>query len=469
MSSATFREITGARAGEFAARGHRSAHFFPHRLYHLPKCGPDAFLLGQAMCGEHDPARHWELVLYAERDLVDRFPRDLFFDDDVIWHRQQFGRPGQIATANLVLRRRAVYTTLHLSDLVQRISRRREHKTQVETRFAGWAQMLLNGALSFALEHGVRTVMTPTAALAIANTDPSRTVGPELYERIYDRAVAGLFPEAVRKDGWWRIRVSGDRVVVPERRTEPLPGGRVVCMCHDIERGYGHEQSDPEFADAAHRTSPASLERMLKVEADAGVRATYNVVGMMLDEVREPIEHGGHALAFHSYDHVAAEPPSARSWLSALVRQPRAPGPLEVAELYECRAVDYRLKGYRPPQSHIGPGLSDTNLLFHNFEWLASSPASLGTRRPAMANGIVRLPVAIDDFDLHRGLIGYRRWEDTVVAALESHEFGAVCLHDCYAPNWLEHYPRLLERLAGLGRVATMDEVAAELTLAAAG
>jgi len=31
--------------------------------------------------------------------------------------------------------------------------------------------------------------------------------------------------------------------------------------------------------------------------------ATYNVMGAILEDVREQIVNGGHCLAFHSYDH----------------------------------------------------------------------------------------------------------------------------------------------------------------------
>ena len=51
-----------------------------------------------------------------------------------------------------------------------------------------------------------------------------------------------------------------------------------------------------------------------------------------------------------------------------------------VHQLPRCREVDYRIKGYRPPRSQITPELSDRNLLFHNFEWLASMMAELARR-----------------------------------------------------------------------------------------
>ena len=41
-------------------------------------------------------------------------------------------------------------------------------------------------------------------------------------------------------------------------------------------------------------------------------------------------------------------------------------------------------------------------------------------------------------------------------------------LHDCYAPAWLPHYPRLLSVLHDLGELKTLDQLAAEVTLASA-
>src|SRR3954454_15886514 len=200
--SSAFREITEERAGEFAAKGHRRRHFFPHRIYHLPKCGPDGFRLAQRMGAKDDPASMWELVLYADSAMLTEFPPDLFFDDDLIWHQQQFGRPGQIASASIVLDGRTVYSITHVSDLVQRISRRREHKTRIENRFEGWRHMLLNAVVAFALEHRARRILTPTGKLGPRHTDRDRTPDIAFSERIYDRTVNDLLP-ARREGEWW--------------------------------------------------------------------------------------------------------------------------------------------------------------------------------------------------------------------------------------------------------------------------
>jgi hypothetical protein len=401
------------------------------------------------MCGVDDPAAMWELVLYAAPETLGEFPRELFFDDDIVWHQQQFGLPGQVASANAVIDGDTIYTMAHVSDVVQRIGRRREHKTRIEKRFGGWRRMLLNALLDFAHERGARTVRTPTAEFALRHTDPARTVRPELFKRIYDGAVAGLVP-ARREAEWWVIDVAGarDSVVGLRRREEQRPRPpRIACIYHDTERGLGHRDVDPAFARAADRAAPAALEAMLDVEARLGARATYGVVGELLGDVRPAIEAGGHSLAFHSFDH-------------RIDRED---------QLERCREVDYRLKGYRPPRSQLTAELTDRNLLHHNFEWIAGSPGMLGAEVPELSAGLVRLPIFLDDYALHRGDVAYDVWERQALDLVAANPFTAIGLHDCYAPQWIERYPEFLGRVGDLAELWTLDAVAAEVTLAAAG
>ena len=205
-----FREIGSEREGEFYSKGYKRSYFFPHRIYYLPKCGPDGFRLAEAMCGPCEPIELCEVVIYADPSVTAEFPPQLFFDDNLIWHQQQFGRPGQIATANLVVKRNGLYSMVHVSDLVQRISRRREHKTRIENRFKGWGHMLLNATVNFANENNLPYVFTPTADLALKNTDPSRHPKRALFERIYDRNVNQLF-KAHRSGEWWAIVMDENR------------------------------------------------------------------------------------------------------------------------------------------------------------------------------------------------------------------------------------------------------------------
>jgi hypothetical protein len=436
--------VARERQAEFVERGVAASRFFPHRVLFLPKAGPDGYKLAGRMAGLTDPASMWEIVLYAASELLDEFPPDLFFDDDLVWHQQQLGVPGQLATANAVLDGRTVWSFVHVADIVQRIGRRREHKTRIENRFAGWHDLLLNALLAFALERGADEVRVSTAELALEHTDRSRAVGRELFDRLYDRDVVRLFD--ARRDGrWWVIDLAAhrDRIVEPlvEEAPHELPAG--VCVCHDIEAALGHAGVDPALSAEASRTWRSSVDAMLEVERALDVRATYDVVGVLLDEVREPIEHGGHCLAFHSYDHGDGD------------------------QLARCREIDYRLKGYRPPRSLLTADLSDENLLFHNFEWLASSAYSLGRREPWLANGVVRIPVAFDDFPLYAGTDVVEAWEETALATIAEHDLVVFSNHDCYGQLWLERYPAFLERVRERATPLTLNEVAAAVTLAA--
>jgi len=182
---------------------------------------------------------------------------------------------------------------------------------------------------------------------------------------------------------------------------------------------------------------------MLAVERSAGVKATYNVVGKLLEEVGPEISADGHCLAFHSFDH----------------RIDR------LEQLTDCRRLDYRLKGYRPPRSVITDELTDEHLLFHNFEWIASSERSLGIASPVLQRRIVRIPVTFDDFDLYAGGTPFDEWEAEALRRIDSRDVAVFALHDCYAFLWLDRYKAFLERVLALGETRTLNELAAELTL----
>jgi hypothetical protein len=140
----------------------------------------------------------------------------------------------------------------------------------------------------------------------------------------------------------------------------------------------------------------------------------------------------------------------------------------DFGELVRCRQVDYRLAGYRPPMSRITPGLHDRHLAYFNFEWLASGVPSLGgAEEPCVENGIVKIPIALDDFDLYRRRTSYEEWERAAIELADTHDFVAIGLHDCYAEHWLPHYRGLLEKLTARGRLRTCDEVAQHSMLAA--
>ncbi|MBV9310783.1 MAG: hypothetical protein JOZ73_08120, partial [Solirubrobacterales bacterium] len=378
MRESRFWEISYAREEEFVRTGLQPRYFFAHRLYHLPKCAPDGYGQGLRMCARFALEHRWEILLYADGALIADLPRQLLFDDELLWHRQHFGKAGQIAWAAVLLDGNELVCVAQQSDLVQRIGRAPEHKSRVENRFRGWPRMLLNGIVAFAAQRGIKRVRTPTSELAMRHTDPRREVGRTLFERIYDHPVAryGAREEA----GFWVIDVplNVDLLVMPERVAESIDEPRTVCLCHDLERGLGHIGVDERLRVQADASASSTLERMLELERAAGVRATYNVVGSILPEVQDKLASRGHCVAFHSFDHSSAADTGADD------------------QLKRCRQVDYRIKGYRPPRSLITRETSDTHLAFHNFEWLASSQKSLGMDKPKLSRRLVRLPIALD-------------------------------------------------------------------------
>ena len=468
-----WRLVTADRTGEFVANGHRERNVFPHRALFLPRPGPDGSKLARWMCDQTDPSTMWEVVLHADHSMLEEFPSELFFDSDILWHQQHLGRPGHIAYADVVIAGTEMWSMSHVSDLVQRISRRREHKTRIENRFKGWHDMLLNALLAFAVERGARRLHIPTSELQMKNTDPNRQVQPELFERLYDRSVNRLFG-ATQAGGWWVVDVAAnrDRLVAPAVHEEEIALGSTICLCHDVEAGLGHEGIDQHLAERANRSWRESVTAMLRCEREAGLRATYNVVGRLLAEVRLEIEADGHCVAFHSYDHRVDRRSRAPRSPHRFLEGPRGASVAGLAggldQVSACRRIDYRIKGYRVPRSRITPELTDDNLLFHNFEWLASSTASLGVSRAELRNGIVRVPVHLDDFGLYRKRLDYEAWTTKLRETVAAHDIPAVSLHDCYAHLWLDGYPQLLEQLGGLGEFRTLDDVAAAVTLASA-
>ncbi len=439
-----FRFIREDRIEEFVRKGHKKRHFFPHKIYFLRKCGPDGFKLANWMQGQCNLDQLWEIVIYADGSVIDEFPQALFFDDDVIWHQQQFGKSGQVATANLVRAGDSLYSMVHISDLVQRISRKREFKTRIENRFKGWSQILLNSILNFAIENDIATIHSPVSDWALANTDPKRTVQRGLFERVYDRSLQQNFV-AVREGNWWTWSVAEnrERAIIAEPGEEVLQNEKIICVCHDIEREYGHVEADPDFATLAHKNGPNNLLQMLRIENELGVKATYNVVGSFMNEVRATIEADGHCIAFHSYDHK-----------------------INTDQLPNCREVDYRIKGYRATQSKITAELTDENLCFHNFEWLASSAYSLGFSSPVMENRIVKIPIRFDDFDLYKRKLDFEGWSRQAMKILNESNFVAFSLHDCYGSFWLPRYKDFLGQILQCGNLKTLNEVSNEVILA---
>ncbi len=459
-----YREALADTWDQFAACGWKRRHFFAHRLSVVRRPGPDGSKLAQSMCAVSDPGKLHEAILYCLPDAAPAdVPPEIYFDDDIAWHQQQLGLPFQVAHANLVMRDDALYITLLCSDLVQRISRRRQYKTRIESTYKGWIRILLNGIMNHAIDAGIKKVYLPTSKLSLENTDPAREVSPALFQRIYDSSVNSLY--SVEFDGNWQkidVGFNASRVVPLARRLEAKEPKRTISIAHDIEHGLGH-QSNKTLAAKMNREAPLALPEMLKIEAACQIQTTYNVVGQLLPQLRNQIEGQGHSLGFHAFDHSLPQLKSLRGRLRALlglnISSLEGTRTREFEQLALCRQQDYRLKGYRPPQSKLGPGLFDTHLSYFNFEWFASSRSSLDIEQPILENGIVKIPIHIDDYDLHIGKLSYRDWQTEVFSRVAENNIATISLHDCYAEHWLPHYRELLCELAELGEFQTFDQI----------
>ena len=156
---------------------------------------------------------------------------------------------------------------------------------------------------------------------------------------------------------------------------------------------------------------------MLDIERSAGVKATYNVLGCLLPDVRGRIEADGHALGFHSYDHSIDRWWPVSQWGRRIRRRllGGTGAARRIDQLTSCREVDYRIRGYRPPQSRITRELGDANLCWHNFEWFASSTHSLHVEKPALRHRMVRIPILTDDHSLYTRKTSWPDWEAHVL------------------------------------------------------
>ena len=300
-----FYEAGADALSAFVDRGWEPGDVFPHRIYRVPRSGPDGLRRARRFGITCGPSDRWQLLLYARPPALHGLPRTLFLDDVIQEHQQHLGRSGLIAWANLVVDRGRVYLTRCVSDLCCRLPASNQYRTEIHRRFSGWAQILMNAVIGFAVDHGRDLVYSPTARLLVGSSGAGSDQDQAASMHLYDHAMLRAF-DAERDGDWWRLPVQNNarRAVPLPRGTESIETrGKTIGICHDIERGLGHTRSDPEFAVAIDTSARAALNHMLSVEHELGVKATYNVVGSFFDEVETTIYERGHALAFHSYDH----------------------------------------------------------------------------------------------------------------------------------------------------------------------
>jgi hypothetical protein len=432
-------KVAGER-GRFIERGFRAREFFPHEVIALPKPYADTHLCleGRGVSRRRIAAgRHVQLNVYS--NWLSGFPDALFTDPAVNWHGQQFGKKGLSAAAGLFIEDRTGVVTYLQSDICQQIYRspslKQAASARLDTRFRYWYRILFNAILDFAADRGLDIVHSPTADHIIGAT--KKRIDPGLFTQIYD-SVAERYVcrrTAIDRAEYWSVALQDNHDRIARLHPGPMPeipasGRKVICICHDIESNIDTRVPERECREA--------LDRMLAIERAHGVRATYQVLGRLFHDTAPIIAASDrHALAFHSYDHQVGDP----------------------SQLARTREVDLQVKGYRPPQSAITADLSDYILAYWNFEWLLSSARSLGFPEPRVENGIVKIPVHLDDWPLHTGELTRTQWMALLRDEIQKREVVVISLHDCYARRWLDWYPELLTELQGLGELWTCEQV----------
>jgi SAM-dependent methyltransferase len=183
---------------------------------------------------------------------------------------------------------------------------------------------------------------------------------------------------------------------------------RALTLYHDIEQDVD-SAADP---DECRRV----VREFLALEARYGVPVTYNVVGKLFREQPDLvgwISDAGQEVAFHSYHH---QP----TWQPAYYAD----------EVARCRRVSPDPKGYRSPRSQW----DESTLISawdNGFLWSAESDRA---RSPYFIHeGLVRLPIATDDWPPHTGDVTPQGWVEGFRGLLDDAGYFGFGAHDCVA------------------------------------
>jgi peptidoglycan/xylan/chitin deacetylase (PgdA/CDA1 family)/SAM-dependent methyltransferase len=183
------------------------------------------------------------------------------------------------------------------------------------------------------------------------------------------------------------------------------PPVALVTFYHDIEQNLDSD-ADPECCRQV-------VKAFLDLERRYGVCATYNVAGKLVREQADLVDWitaDGHEVAFHSYDHPPDWSPCHYS-----------------TQIDRCREVSAAICGYRSPRSEI-----DAAAVHHlwetGFRWNAE--ADRRGEPYFIYKGLVRLPIAADDWPLHRGSVNAEEYLLRFTHLLRQRRYVAIGFHD---------------------------------------
>lgn len=202
------------------------------------------------------------------------------------------------------------------------------------------------------------------------------------------------------------------------------PAPNMVTFYHDIEQDIDSE-AEPEKCRAI-------VKKYLELEKKYNVPATYNVVGKLFKEQPDLIGwilDASQEIAFHSYNHQS-------DWQSKYF----------TSEIGLCRNTSQSVKGYRSPQS-LWNHATLKSLYKKGFLWNAEVDAH---KEPYFIyKGLVRLPIAGDDWGLHKEGVDVDRWVQQFSRLLKTRHYFGFGTHDSvtsFAPEeMLKAYERILQ------------------------
>ena len=156
-----------------------------------------------------------------------------------------------------------------------------------------------------------------------------------------------------------------------------------ITIFHDYEGEYAGDS----LAELSYR----GVNKILDIEAKHNIKATYNIVGKLINDLPEVIARivsGGHEIASHSYDHSIMTTLSKSKIISDIERTKKV-----------LDAIKIKLKGFRSPQNKWNFKQMDV-LLDQGINWSAEAdkitfPYILKQRSGKF---LVRMPVTMDDW-----------------------------------------------------------------------
>jgi peptidoglycan/xylan/chitin deacetylase (PgdA/CDA1 family) len=182
----------------------------------------------------------------------------------------------------------------------------------------------------------------------------------------------------------------------------------MITFYHDIEQNFD------SHADV--QACRMMVSEFLKLEKKYNISSTYNVVGKLFVEQPDLIDmilNEGQEIAYHSYNHQ-------RDWNPEYFSN----------EIALCQKVSPVPKGYRSPRSQINQTAVKT-LWDEGFFW--SAERDQHSEPYFIYKGLIRLPIAADDWPLYEGKVTADEWVQKFIKLIQNNSYVAFGLHDFVA------------------------------------